>query len=107
MLQPGVNYIAVSQISTNQTASGLTIGLSGFSGEVQILKAQWVTAAPVVTNETIEVSTNLGANWQCTGTNLVMVPVAEAAQKFFRARAEFTVTITRTNFLSLPPAPGE
>ena len=102
MLNPGLNYVCVSQISTNAGCSG---DLSALSGEVQILKAQWVTVAPVITNETLEVSTNLGANWQCTGTNLVQVPVSEAAQQFYRARAAFSVTITTTNYLSLPTAP--
>ena len=102
MLNPGLNYVCISQLSTNP---GGMADLSALSGEVQILKAQWVTVSPVITNETIEVSTNLGANWQCAGANLVEVPASEAAQQFYRARAEFTITITRTNYLSLPAAP--
>ena len=102
MLSQGMNYIAVTQISTNDAGD---IDVTAFSGEVQIQQIPQAIVTPQVTNMELLVSTDLGRSWSTTGTNAVTVPVSEAAQQFYRARASFMVSITRTNFLNIMPGP--
>jgi len=92
-LHEGFNYFAIQQQATNTDGS---VGMTDFSGEVQVIKRPMIElATPIMT------STNLGQTW-VEATNQRVVFPTDAAQRFFITGQ---MRASRVSQLTFPPHP--